>query len=217
MLALHPSDIELGERRRALSEDAVERLAASMDQIGLRQPITVRVVDEMMVDGHLTAGVPVLVAGAHRLAAAKKLGWAKVDCIEIEGSEIAAELWEISENLHRFDLTREQRDEHIRRFAELLEAQVEVEREQVRQNDAPEKGVPPKQVKGPARRIAEETGISVRTVQRALAPVTVEPVEPVSPEDAETRQFNALMSAWNRAGSNARERFMDEIDTPVMG
>ena len=30
--------------------------------------------------------------------------------------------WEIAENLHRVDLTKEQRDAHIRRYAELLEA-----------------------------------------------------------------------------------------------
>jgi hypothetical protein len=43
-----------------------------------------------------------------------------------------AEMWEIAENLHRLDLTKEQRDDHIRRYAELLEARREVSR----QNDA---------------------------------------------------------------------------------
>ena len=57
--------------------------------------------------------------------------------------------------LHQLDLTKDQRDERIRRYAELLEARIAVEKEQVRLNDAPEKGVPPKQVKGAARRIAD--------------------------------------------------------------
>ena len=45
MLRLRPTDIELGERQRALCSEAVDRLAQSMDDIGLRQPITVRIVD----------------------------------------------------------------------------------------------------------------------------------------------------------------------------
>src|SRR5690606_3895483 len=118
----------------------------------------------------LTAGVPVLVAGHHRLAAAKALGWQSIDCVEIEGDEIAAELWELAENLHRLDLTKEQRDEHIRRYAELLE----VRATQVPQDAAPVlsdgRKAGPQHNKGIPRQIAEETGLSVDTVRRALNP-----------------------------------------------
>ena len=34
---------------------------------------------------------------------------------------LKAEVWELAENLHRCDLTKEQRDEHIRRYGEVLE------------------------------------------------------------------------------------------------
>lgn len=119
-------DIEIGERHRALSEDAVSRLAASMKNIGLRQPITVRIVDEMVLDGELTSGVPILVAGRHRLAAAQSLGWSHIDCLEVDDNAVEAEMWEIAENLHRIDLTKEQRDEHIRRYADLLETKAKV-------------------------------------------------------------------------------------------
>lgn len=61
--------------------------------------------------------------GAHRLAAAKSLGWSHIDCIEVEDDAITAELWELAENLHRHDLTKERLDEHIRRYAALLESQ----------------------------------------------------------------------------------------------
>lgn len=212
MLSLRPSDIEIGERHRALSGDAVERLAASMSEIGLRQPITVRVVDMMVLDGQEVEGVPVLVTGAHRLAAAKKLGWSQVDCIELEGDEIDAELWELSENLHRLDLTKEQRDEHIRRYAALLEAKVQ-------QNAALSGEIKPstgRGNKGVPRQIAEETGLSVDTVRRAINPKPApEPKNPLPDHDVVTVQFNALMGAWNRAGKDARERFMDEVDVPV--
>lgn len=213
-LSIHPSDIEIGERHRALSNDAVKRLAESMADIGLRHPISVRIVEEMMVDGHLTAGVPVLVAGAHRLAAAKLLGWDKIDCIEVEGDEIAAELWEIAENLHRLDLTKEQRDAHIRRYAELLAVKAEIP---VPQNAALEIGYgkPPPRPKGVPRQIAEATGLSVDTVRRALKP---EPAEPIQPKpvrsDAEVilAQANAIVAAWNRACPEAREMALEQID-----
>lgn len=38
----------------------------------------------------------------------------------------------------------------------------------------------------------------------------------IDPEDVTDKQFNTLMSAWNNAGADARERFLAAIDTPVM-
>lgn len=182
------ADIEIGDRHRPLSDDAVQRLAASIQDIGLRQPISVRIVEEMVIGGQLTAGVPVLVAGRHRLAAAKALGWTHIDCIEVDDDEIGAELWEIAENLHRLDLTKEQRDGHIRRYAELLEAKADAAR-LVRQIDAPvlpdgrRKG--PQHEKGVASQVAAETGLSVRTVQRALNPPPPRPAPPIADEPVE--------------------------------
>ena len=80
------------------------------------------------------------------------------------------ELSALAENLHRLDLTKEQRDEQIRRYAELLEAKAR----QVPQDAAPvlsdgrRRG--PQHNKGVPRQIAEETGLSVDTVRRALIP-----------------------------------------------
>lgn len=214
-ISLRPHEVEVGERHRALSNDAIDRLAASMDQIGLRHPITIRVVDEMVVEGELTAGVPVLVTGAHRLAAAKKLGWERIDCVEIDNDDITAELWELSENLHRLDLTKEQRDEHIRRYAELLEARREVVVQNDKQPKSGPKGGRPVSV---TTQIAQDTGLSHQTVRRALNPkpaAAPEPKAPLADHDVVTVQFNALMAAWNRAGPEAREMFQAEIDGPV--
>jgi ParB-like chromosome segregation protein Spo0J len=210
-------DIVIGGRLRALSDDAVSRLAASLADIGLRQPISVRLVEEMEVDGDLCAGVPILVAGAHRLAAAKQLGWSHIDCIEVDDDPLSAELWEIAENLHRLDLTKDQRDEHIRRYAELLEAKSAI---QVPQTDAPEIGYkkPPPQTKGIARQIADETGLSKSTVERALRPTPVNVVmvrEAETDEEAIIREANAIVSAWNRARKAARDLALEQIDEPV--
>lgn len=207
-------DIEVGERHRALSDDAVTRLAASMKDIGLCQPISVRIVDEMMLDGHLTAGVPVLVAGRHRLAAAKSLGWSHIDCIEVEDDDIAAELWEIAENLHRLDLTKEQRDAHIRRYADLLEAKaaqgVSVHSET---KPSPQGGRPKTSI---TSKIAEETGLSRATVHRALNPPASRAKPPKEVFDVHEQARRRLMSAWNSATEADRQWFRDWIDEPVM-
>lgn len=210
-LSIRPEDIELGQRHRALCEEAVNRLAASMSELGLRQPVSVRIVDEMMVDGELCAGVPILVAGAHRLAAAKQLGWSHVDCVEVAGDPISAELWELAENLHRLDLTREQRDEHIRRYAELLEARAKMGRADTFSEVGAGRGN-----KGIARQVADATGLSKAVVKRALNPAPPpEPKSVLDDHDVVTVQFNALVNAWNRAGAEARDMFRDHIEAPV--
>lgn len=209
-------DIVIGERHRALADDAVDRLASSMKEAGLIQPIIIRIVEEMIVDGDLTAGVPVLVAGRHRLEAAKRLGWSHIDCIEIDDDALKAELWEIAENLHRLDLTKEQRDDHIRRYDEVL-AEIERQAEVSRQNDAKPKSPPQGgRPEGRASKIAKATGLSKRTVERALNPPAQKPAPaPLDVEDAVERQLAGLMSAWNRAGPEARAQFLEKIDTPV--
>lgn len=104
--------IDCDERKREVRDDAVKALAESMERVGLRTPITVRPVN----DGERL----VLVAGAHRLAAAKLLGWERIDAfLEDECDEIDAELWEIAENLHRAELTALERDEQVARWIEL--------------------------------------------------------------------------------------------------
>lgn len=86
----------------------------------------------------------------------------------------SAELWEIAENLHRLDLTKEQRDEHIRRYAELLEARSAARTDcPVSLSDGRKAG--PQHRPGIASQIADETGLSQRTVRRALNPPPVQP------------------------------------------
>ena len=96
--------IEVGDRHRQPASEAVARLAASMQEIGLRTPITVRYFpDRPGVDG--TADSYVLVAGGHRLAAAKLLGWEEIECFEADADDVDAELWESDENLCRAELS----------------------------------------------------------------------------------------------------------------
>jgi hypothetical protein len=97
--------------RRPLDEESLPGLTDSMSRIGLRHPITLRLIP---------AG-SLLVAGYHRLEAAKVLGWEMIPCNYMEGDELDARLWEIAENLHRAELTALQRDEQIAEWVRIWE------------------------------------------------------------------------------------------------
>jgi len=93
--------VDISSHRRRPDAAAVERLAASMREIGLRTPITVRCrLDE---DGNVERFI--LVAGGHRLAAAKLLGWEQIEAFEAAADDVDAELWEIDENLCRAEMS----------------------------------------------------------------------------------------------------------------
>jgi hypothetical protein len=121
-----------------------------------------------------------------------------------------------AENLHRCDLSKEQRDEHIRRYAELLteRAASRVQSGQtvrVESKRADGRGHRPKET---AAIIAAETGLSQRTVRRALNPV-VRADPPKEVFDVHEQARRRLMSAWNSATEEDRQWFRDWIDIPV--
>jgi hypothetical protein len=97
----------VGKRLRPVRD--VTDLAESMDQIGLLNRIT------LLPDG-------TLVAGAHRLAAAKHLSWATIPARIVELDDVDSELAEIDENLRRTELTVLEQAEHLLRREELLAA-----------------------------------------------------------------------------------------------
>jgi ParB family chromosome partitioning protein len=99
---------------------AVERLAASIKEIGLRTPITVRYFPDRPGEAG-TCDSHVLVAGGHRLAAVKSLGWEKIECVVVDEDDRQARLWEIAENLHRKDLTRLERSEQIAEWIKITD------------------------------------------------------------------------------------------------
>jgi ParB-like chromosome segregation protein Spo0J len=99
--------------RARLDEPSVSRLMDSMAKIGLQTPISLRATD----DGDLF-----LVAGRHRLEAARRLGWEEIDAtITYDWTSDEARMWEISENLARAELTALERDEHVAEWIRLAE------------------------------------------------------------------------------------------------
>jgi ParB-like chromosome segregation protein Spo0J len=97
------ADIAIPEKCRSINEKALEALGHSMNQIGLRTPISVRVINEGFR----------LVAGRHRLEAAKKLGWKRIDAIVMRGDKFDRRIWHNAENLDRADLTVLERAEAV--------------------------------------------------------------------------------------------------------
>jgi ParB family chromosome partitioning protein len=102
--------IRIRGKHRPLVSKQVKVIADSMSKIGLNTPITVRE----------TSKGPVLITGQHRLAAAKSLGWRRIDCVVMKGDKIERQLWALAENLHRAELDRLQRAESVKKWQKLI-------------------------------------------------------------------------------------------------
>ena len=85
------SEITVNPGRRELNLDDVKELADSIRELGLLHPI--------IVDKKHT-----LIAGLHRLEAAKLLKWTEIECTVSSLEGLKAELAEIDENVVRSDL-----------------------------------------------------------------------------------------------------------------
>lgn len=155
------AEIRVPDRRRRVDPDQVQVIAESMSQIGLQSPVAVRLdpADAVRCE---------LVAGAHRLAAARQLGWPKIDALVVDGTSDELALMEIDENLARAELTPLDRALFLAERREISN----------RENPAPRRGRP--RQSGVSKNsanfapisFAEEagglTGLSRRGVYRAL-------------------------------------------------
>ncbi len=103
------SEITVNPGRRQVVPGDVQELADSIAEIGLLNPVTV-------------SQSRTLIAGLHRLEAAKLLGWTEIECV-VSGLEgLRAELAEIDENFVRSDLTPLEFGELLLRRKEIYEA-----------------------------------------------------------------------------------------------
>ena len=91
------SIIIIQDRQRECKPEAVASLAESMKTLGLIQPIVINQNNR-------------LIAGGHRLAAARLLGWEKIDVVYLETlSEAQLQELELTENVKRSDLSWQER------------------------------------------------------------------------------------------------------------
>jgi ParB-like nuclease family protein len=99
-----------------LDEEIVANIAESIQLFGMLHPVAVR---------HDTEGIA-LVAGAHRLEAAKRAGLHKIPCVFVQGNETDAALIRLGENLFRKTLTVLRQAEQLAEYYNLASAKVNV-------------------------------------------------------------------------------------------
>ena len=115
------SDIKVQNRRRALNPDKLKELVEDISIFGLKTPITVRPVKRRR-DWADTEREYLLTTGWHRLEAMEQLGETTIPSIKMDGDEHDARIWEISENLHRAELTPLEYDEQVAEWMRLTKA-----------------------------------------------------------------------------------------------
>lgn len=169
--------LEASSQPRPLITADVDKLAASIKEVGLIQPITVRPL--VVMNGIAEQGFQI-VAGHHRVAACRALGWSEIDAVVIESAgHLQAELVEIDENLCRSELSAAQRSHYTKRRKQIWEALYPTQKEErQRVSDLPEQVgqlVPPvakhghQQEKAFAASTAAITGEDKRTINRHIA------------------------------------------------
>ena len=109
MTLIQVDKIKVGNRMRELDENKVDEIVASYESIGQINPISV---DENYK----------LLAGHHRLAAAKKIGWLQIEIMLFKEKDLNDNLIEIDENLIRNELCYISASEHILERELILES-----------------------------------------------------------------------------------------------
>ena len=169
-------EIDLSHTSRPYNASVVAELAQSIRTIGLQTPLTCVVRD----------GQHVLVSGRNRLEALRVIGCGQAPVRVVDFDDVDAELWRLSENLHRAELTKLEYDKQVVRYAELLKVKLAEETDnpispqQERQSEADKV----RQVAavsggrgntGGYREAARELNIPERTVRRAYQTASLAP------------------------------------------
>ena len=148
--------INVNAGRREADPEAVQKLADSISKVGLLNPIT--------VDQEYT-----LIAGLHRLEAAKRLGWPEIECTVKNLDGLLAELAEIDENLIRRKLHYTDEGKQLTRRKEIYEV-LHPETQQGRRNGQTSKNetVSFLEAKPFSVDTAEKIGTSRRAVEQKI-------------------------------------------------
>ncbi|HYG91173.1 MAG TPA: ParB N-terminal domain-containing protein [Azospirillum sp.] len=163
---LKVTDIIIGDRLRQIDEAHAELLAVSLQETGrLRQPPEVRRQKKGAKVIHT------LIAGGHRMRAVEIVGWPVVEVEVYEGSDDETRLWEIDENLIRHELNpldravflAEREAVYLRLHPEAAHGGDRKSAEFKRKNQ-----VAIMAARSFAEDVREKTGLSDRTIQRAV-------------------------------------------------
>jgi ParB-like chromosome segregation protein Spo0J len=125
--AIETKLIIIRQDARKVDDATVKALAASIAEIGIINPLRVRP-SRGFVDG-VQSDVYEVIAGVHRLKAARKAGLEAVPCVIVDDDDLHAELAMIDENLCRAELSPADRaSQTARRKAIYLELHPETAR-----------------------------------------------------------------------------------------
>ena len=150
------SDIRINPGRRSTDQQNVEELVKSIQAVGLMNPITVTQDNT-------------LIAGLHRLEAAKLLGWTEIECTVSDAEGIQAELAEIDENIVRARLSRHELGEQLLRRKELYEALHPETRQGMRNGQTSKnENFSLLETKPFSQDTADKLGVSKRTVEQLV-------------------------------------------------
>ena len=169
-------EIDLSHTIRPYNASVVGELAQSIRAIGLQTPLTCVIRD----------GRHILVAGRNRLEALRTIGAEQAPVRIVDFSDVEAQLWRFSENLHRAELTKLEYDKQVVGYAELLKVKLteetispispqqerQSEADKVRQLAAVSGG---RGNTGGYREAARDLNIPERTVRRAYQTASLSP------------------------------------------
>ena len=144
--------IRVPDGHRRIDLGVVEELAHSFQLHGQQNPIS------FYYDGD----TPVLIAGRHRLEAARSLNWDMIDAVEIDAHPLKRELWQIDENLIRAELTEMERGEHFKRRSEIFK-----EMKKINEENFPISPKPRGRPKGFDQDTADKTGMDKSAVRKS--------------------------------------------------
>ena len=108
-MLININEIKVNPGRREAAPEDIQRLSESVAEVGMMNPITV------------TADYT-LIAGLHRLEAAKRLGWTEIECSISDMDALHTELAEIDENVVRTGLSDLELSELLVRRKKIYEA-----------------------------------------------------------------------------------------------
>jgi ParB-like nuclease domain len=212
--------IDLSHTIRPYNAAVVAELAQSIRAIGLQTPLTCIVRD----------GQHVLVSGRNRLEALRVMGCEQAPVRIVDFDDVEAQLWQLSENLHRAALTKLQYDQQVVRYTELLKAKRA--RETVAPIQPPPKEIPVEGVsrqvaakppsqnvggrpEGGHRQAARELNIPEATVRRAYQTASLSPeAQEVAIETGLDDNRSALLEAAKERTPEAQTATIRRLAEP---
>jgi ParB family transcriptional regulator, chromosome partitioning protein len=235
-------DVVFGDGHREVNAAAVKRLADSIDKIGLRHPITVRekgdkyllVAGRHRLEAYKKMDIEYIPATIVKMTNDDARLWEiaenlhRAELTKLERDDNIAEWIKITERISVQDEQKRGRPE-----GGISAAARDLGVDRV---DA-SRAVKVASLSDEAKVAARETGLDNNRsalLDAASKPTVAEQVatihqrhtagakvikladDPLNDVEAAEKQVAALMSAWNRAGSVAREEFLCRIDRPIM-